>query len=97
MMHRSGFEEVGGFDERFFLYYEDVDLCRRAQQIGFSIDKNHRAVFEHQGGLSHISRSGQKQAYFCSQDLYIGTYYGQGWVHVLRLLRALRSPFFFSV
>ena len=97
MIRRLDFEEIGGFDERFFLYYEDVDLCHRAQQAGFSINKSRRAVFDHQGGLSHISHSSQKQAYFRSQDLYIGTYYGQGWVRVLRLLRALRSSFFFLV
>ncbi len=97
MIRRSDFVEVGGFDERFFLYYEDVDLCRRAQQAGLSIHKSRRAVFDHQGGLSHISRSSQKQAYFCSQDLYIGTYYGQRWVRILRLLRALRSSFALSV
>jgi GT2 family glycosyltransferase len=29
--------DLGGLDEEFFLYYEDVDLCRRAQQHGWSV------------------------------------------------------------
>jgi GT2 family glycosyltransferase len=31
---RRVFEELGGFDERFFLYYEETDLCRRARRRG---------------------------------------------------------------
>lgn len=31
------FAHLGGFDERFFLYYEDVDLCRRAKKAGMQI------------------------------------------------------------
>jgi N-acetylglucosaminyl-diphospho-decaprenol L-rhamnosyltransferase len=31
---RGVFAELGGFDERYFLYYEDVDLCSRLQSLG---------------------------------------------------------------
>jgi len=34
---REAFESVDGFDERYFLYYEDVDLCRRLRQKGWDI------------------------------------------------------------
>jgi N-acetylglucosaminyl-diphospho-decaprenol L-rhamnosyltransferase len=37
MLFRSeAFRAVGGFDERFFLYYEDVDVCRRMRALGYS-------------------------------------------------------------
>lgn len=34
---RSLFDAVGGFDEGFFMYYEDVDFCLRARQKGFPV------------------------------------------------------------
>ena len=37
MLFRSdAYRAVGGFDERFFLYYEDVDICRRLRSRGFA-------------------------------------------------------------
>ncbi|MCG9027092.1 glycosyltransferase family 2 protein [Laribacter hongkongensis] len=30
-------QQLGGFDERFFMYYEEVDLCRRMQAAGYQV------------------------------------------------------------
>lgn len=37
LLKRSAYEAVRGFDERYFLYYEDFDLCRRLRQNGMQI------------------------------------------------------------
>jgi GT2 family glycosyltransferase len=52
MTSRSVFDRIGGFDERFFLYWEDADFCRRAvQQCGRCVYVPLVAV-QHVGGLS---------------------------------------------
>jgi GT2 family glycosyltransferase len=35
MVRKSAYKEIGGFDEKFFLYYEDADLCRRFRESGY--------------------------------------------------------------
>jgi GT2 family glycosyltransferase len=37
LLRRSCLEQLGGLDQDFFLYYEDVDLCRRARAQGWSV------------------------------------------------------------
>ncbi len=37
LVRRECLRDLGGFDEDFFLYYEDVDFCRRAQARGWSV------------------------------------------------------------
>ncbi|WP_297573713.1 glycosyltransferase family 2 protein [uncultured Deefgea sp.] len=51
--------QVGVFDERFFLYFEEVDLCRRIKTAGFEVwyQPDWRAV--HIGGVSSAKVEGQ--------------------------------------
>jgi GT2 family glycosyltransferase len=35
IVRRSAFDAVGGMDDRFFLYWEDADLCRRLLSAGY--------------------------------------------------------------
>ncbi len=37
LVRRACWEQMGGLDANFFLYYEDVDLCRRARAGGWSV------------------------------------------------------------
>ena len=51
MCRRSDLEAVGGFDEGFFYWFEDVDLVRRIRDRG-RVGYVHDAIFEHLGGTT---------------------------------------------
>lgn len=44
---RSAFAQVGGFDERYFMYLEDADICRRLSNAGWKILYQPSAVVVH--------------------------------------------------
>jgi GT2 family glycosyltransferase len=44
--------DTGGFDERYFLYYEDIDLCLRAQESGWQVAMAPHAHVLHEGSRS---------------------------------------------
>lgn len=48
----SMFEHIGLFDEKFFMYFEDVDLCFRAQLAGFKVHYTPKAIAYHKLGAS---------------------------------------------
>jgi len=60
LVRRSAYEQIGGFDERFFLYCEDTDICRRLWDAGFSVRFEPAAEVHHVGGAS--SGAGETQA-----------------------------------
>jgi N-acetylglucosaminyl-diphospho-decaprenol L-rhamnosyltransferase len=52
LLRREALEQVGGFDPDFFMFGEEVDLCRRMQRAGWRIDVCAEATFVHVGGAA---------------------------------------------
>jgi hypothetical protein len=52
LLRRADFERIGGFDERFFLYFEDIDLCLRLRARGGRIYYDPTVTLVHHRGRS---------------------------------------------
>ncbi len=57
LIRRELWEGLGGFDERFFMYAEEADLCYRAKQLGAAPLFTPDAAIVHYGGASERVRS----------------------------------------
>ncbi len=80
-------EQTGTFDEDFFLYYEEVDLCRRIKALGYKVVYWADIVVVHLGGESSkkvpqavVSRSGSQLTLWRlrSEFLYYRKHHGHG-------------------
>ena len=52
MMKKDIFKKVDGFDDTFFMYYEDQDLCNRIKKTGLRIVNEPKAIIQHLEGTS---------------------------------------------
>ncbi|MFA5029524.1 MAG: glycosyltransferase family 2 protein [Patescibacteria group bacterium] len=68
--------EIGPLDERFFIWFEEVDFCRRARQKGYQVFYTPQAQIIHHGGQS-FSQQGvinKQWQFFKSAWLYFKKY-----------------------
>ena len=56
MMDRASFDRVEGFDERYFLHVEDIDLCNRTREAGGEVCFVPGASVMHHGSTSRVPR-----------------------------------------
>lgn len=63
LLRASMLRAIGGFDERFFMYYEDVDLCLRARAAGYEVKLAPAAHVLHHGSRSTLRRPDAKLFY----------------------------------
>ncbi len=94
------FRKLGGFDPRFFLYFEETDFCRRATQYGAEIWAVGGAVTKHIGGVSAKSTGQSLESSCIAEHFYTSRFYYLvkhfGWVRaigtelIVRIVRYLR-------
>ena len=86
LVRRTAFDEVGGFDPLFFMYFEEADLARRLAGRGWETWYEPAAVVLH-----HRSRSADQDVgardrhYYGSKYRYAGRYWGRTVARALRL------------
>lgn len=75
----AALKSVGGFDERYFLYWEDADLCRRLRAAGHETRYVQDAVAIHTvGQSSRTARAASIRAFHQSAYLYYATHVAAG-------------------
>jgi GT2 family glycosyltransferase len=89
LARRSALDAIGGLDERYRLYYEEVDLARRLRDAGFRIllVRTVRAV--HRGKGSPAAPGLRERAYAHGERLYFRTHHGRAGELAVRAARAI--------
>lgn len=70
LFRRADFLAIGGFDEDFEMYFEDIDLCRRLHASGRSVLRDATAGVIHHGGKSWQSTADQRRRFHRSKLRY---------------------------
>jgi len=92
---RPALDQVAGFDEGFFMYAEDMDICRRLRQAGWTVYLDPRVTVEHfYGGVRRrFQRFGDYQRLKALMRYFI---LGRGWPARLALQTAFAAYLFLS-
>lgn len=88
LLRRKAYEQVGGFDEGYFMYFEDLDLCRRLAEAGWSSVYVPGAVVSHVGGAAtRHAKPAMLRAHHRSAYRYLARQYaGPRWLPVRAVL-----------
>jgi GT2 family glycosyltransferase len=92
LVRRAVVEQIGLLDEGFFMYFEDVDYCRRARAAGWRVLYWPAAAVVHlAGGSSQVtSQAGQRRRapryYYEARARYFAKYYGRGGLWLANVL-----------
>lgn len=86
-LRRSAFNQIGGFDQAYFMYSEEVDLCYRLQKAGWEIHFTPTAEIIHVGGASTSrARLQMTRQLFRSKEIFYHRHYTRLRLFLLRLI-----------
>ena len=76
LIRRAVYEQIGGFDERFWMYAEEADWQKRMRQAGWEIVFVPAALVTHLGGASGAGSTRVSVEFFRSQERYTRKHHG---------------------
>lgn len=77
LVRKEVFDKVGGFDEKFFLYFEENDLCRRVKKLDYKIIYFPEAEIVHFGGKSTVDTEKACSIFKESRFYFFKKHYGE--------------------
>ncbi len=78
LVRRTVLDQIGGFDEGFFMYAEELDLCRRAVMAGWQVVYLPTAVVMHyEGKSSEQVVAARHIRFYTSRVRYVRKYHGR--------------------
>ena len=93
-IRKDVFKKIKGFDENFFMYFEDRDLCYKVKELGYKVVVNNEIKVIHFGGKTPIFNRDRKKIYYQAQNYYWRKHYG---LWSSGLMRFIRWPYKFFV
>lgn len=78
LLSRRALDEVGGFDERFFLYAEETDWQRRAARAGWELTLVPEVRVHHVGAGTSSDSDRRDRLFHAAQETYIRKWFGSG-------------------
>lgn len=76
MMKKSLFNDIGGFDERFFMYFEEADFCFRIKENGYKVLYYPKAKVTHFVGRSSQNKEWIEKTFEQSRFRFFRKYHG---------------------
>lgn len=72
MIRKEIYDKIGGFDENFFMYGEDLDLCYRAQKLGSAVYYVHNAeIIHYKGESTKRSNLDETKVFYNAMHLFV--------------------------
>jgi GT2 family glycosyltransferase len=92
LVRRDAFDAVGGFDEGFFLYFEDIDFCLRVRESGRGVLYDPSVtVLHHRGASARVASERAAREYRRSQLRFWEKHSGPWARRAVRLYQKLRG------
>ena len=81
MLRKEVYDKIGGFDQEFFMYGEDLDLCYRTQQAGYKVFYVHSTeIIHYKGESTKRSSMDETKVFYDAMHLFVRKHFSSSFV-----------------
>lgn len=81
MIKKEAYDKIGGFDEQFFMYGEDLDLCYRTQKEGYKVYYVHSTeIIHYKGESTKRSNIDETKVFYDAQYVFVRKHFSSSFI-----------------